>query len=501
MTIYHGVSMVELPDADETSVGGVTVANLNDTDGDGVIDSGDPLISSGGALFSGEDQDRDLMLLTLHRPLNCIAGKKITLSAVGAGPGMVNVWKTPQKIGRISLPKEYKCSELPIDVYVEIINYSNEARDIQLKMNYNGGEDLINVTAVWMKKTVAWLTRDECPDCPINPEAGKPGGRLASVDGPLENIINVTRISQGGSRYGHGYDTSNGTSDVGFGGRILFEFLFYPLNIEPQLLGVKFDVARHRQTKGMRTLHGGVPGTDLPSLNKNFSEYSDVPNDDEGQNDEDNEAGLTPAYDGFPAGYRIYSWDRPGITNIFDAAEQYAFWVTKNNFREFSRIQIFNSTDWINPNARWGSRASEMYSWSNIYYTKSGSSNSLMIPDDANTVSYSSPKKEGPGNGSCNVTLLSNAINAGYNVKFNYTTQRWELFSPPFGSPSIATSSAPSGNPRTWTLVYLDRISLQIVEGSSVFSYDSRFSFSVFRAANKINITSQSPIIIKNNEY
>ncbi len=503
MTIYHGVSEIEVPDADEESLGAVTVANKNDTDEDGWIDNQDDFTFNFNPVPKGPDVD--LMKLVLDQPVNYIPNQKIKISVI-SGANRVKMYRSNVKDGPLDkIPVEFTWNELPLNLYVEVTEKSETlARDIEIKMEYNGESDIVKATAVWLEESRVWVIRDtSCAGtgCPENPIAG--GGRLEAVlNSGLPTIINNLRISQDGSRYGHGYNTKIGSIDNGYGGRILHEFLFYPLNTDPELLKVTFDCTRQRKTRVMMTPHGQVPGSDDINERVDFNINSELPNDDPSQSDEDNIADYTPNYDGKPAGYRIHVWDRPGIQGLSTIAQSYAFWATKNSFKEFVRVQIAGATP-VNGNEYWGSRASEKYDWSCVYYTRSGLDNSIMIPD-SDAVSCSFPQKVGIGNGVCNVILLPNAVNAGYYIVYSASQDKWALKS---GNTVLDTSMISSGSPgpRTWILNYLNILSLTISEKPSPlvqFVSGSKFNFSIFRTSgSKVNSTSRNPILITNNSF
>ncbi|MBK7936960.1 MAG: hypothetical protein IPJ82_07600 [Lewinellaceae bacterium] len=516
MCIYNGISGQLVPDNEEETKGAVTVANLNDTDGDLIDDIGDPLILS---LLPGQglNDDIDLIKVVLH-PVPAIQGQKVWLKLNKSGSG-VRLWRYSDKKelegGEVKFSTfldgkpavEFSPQELPLTLYLETQNHSTAVRDIELVMKYNGMEDVVTATALWVKNTRIWKTREPCPSSPPcigieNPEAGGSGNaRLVGLDaGYLQNLINIDRVSIDGSRYGHGFNSKDSNSDKGFGGRILFEFLIYPTNVDFfSQFNVQFDCTRQRRTRTMKVTHGGTPGNTSSSV-VDFPANMDEANDDpSGSVDEDN----TPTYvdvsfDGFPKGWRIYSWDRPGITDIEDG-QTYAFWATKNTFKEYVRIQINNNFPGYNMNedGLLGSRASNKIDWHCVYYTKSGPQN--LLEPDIQSISFSNPQKSGPGNGICEVEIFSTSINSGYTAYYIPNDTRWGLSSPNVGTIVIA-DSLPGSNPKKWVLEHSGRIKVTITaEGSNNFGNNSLFKFSVFRTmTGKINNTSNSSFTVDN---
>lgn len=507
LTIYDGVSGLEVPDAIEAITGATSVANKNDTDADSYPDNNDPVVISGPSGV-GEDNDRDLMKLVLHKPSVYYPGHKINLKIVpvpSGEVGHVKVWRTPDKnaIYSVPLPAKFNYDELPLTLYVEATSESKKEKDINIQMEYNGDADEVFATAIWLKNTGTWLTRCTPGDCgnpTVNPEAGV--GRLKACGGFLPTVINNSRISWDGSRFGHGTNIRiSSTDDRGFGGRILFEFTFYPLGVDPTTLGVYFDCTRQRMSRTMRVPHGAVPGYDYHK--SDYTVFSDIANDDTDNEDEDNiaDVGLDPL-----EGYRIYAWDAPGLTATQNDANTTSFWASRNNFNEFVRVRM-DGTFPEDGAGLLGSRASDKVGWSMVGYVVSGPNNMNMKKDDGNLVSHSFPKKSGPGNGTIAVNLLANAANAGYETRFNSSVQKWDLYSP-FGSTAgpIATSGPFTGGvggvPRAWELIYIDKINLTITEGSTPFNAGSSFYFSTFKTTlGKINELKLGHTTVEDNKY
>ena len=503
LEIYNGVSDVMVPDAEEETKGAVTVANLNDTDGDAHIDNKDDNIEPLTPEI-GQDKEIDLIKLVLHKPLNVIPSQKNVTLTVNLSADKVEIWTSPNKKEKIEFDKNLQAkipvSQLPKTLYLEAKTYSDTTRDIEVKLDYNGAQDVVKATAVWVINSRVWCTRDVCqPFCAENPKAGE--GRLSALNETnLENLINVLRVSKDHSRFGHGYDTKVGTEDQGFGGRILFEYLIFPNDGNLSDLDVIFDCTRQKKIREMRTMHGKMPpGVSITPIDfpDEIGANIDKPNDDESSGDDEyNVPTYTNAFDSYPAGWRTYAWDRPGITNI-NQGQGTAFKVGRQLFRDFVRVNIGETFE--SGNSLQGSRVSDKIDWYSVYYTKSGA-NHLLEPDEQ-SVSASNPIRvdNTSGNGSCTIQTLANANNAGYKLLYNSFQQKWELKNANDASINTATP-LPGSNPKKWVITDPEKVTVTIIEGNIPFGNGSEFKFSVFKTIFvKINVTkndaSSNPIL------
>ncbi|MFN0014742.1 MAG: hypothetical protein ACKVU2_09360 [Saprospiraceae bacterium] len=507
ISIRNGMSGQLVPDAVEASRGAVTVANKNDTDGDGVDDYQDPSVpyipnisvpNADPYPAYPTGSDIDLMIVTLHKPVSIVPNEKVYLKKTKSGNGL-KVWLYPSKGKEIMFSKtidgvmaaEFSVQELPITLYVEALDYSAK-RDIELALKYNGEEDVVNATAIWVNNTQIWKFREECtpvPDCegPANPEAGS--GVLEGLDnGFLMNAINNTYRSSDGSRYGHGSNRKNNNQDISYGGRILFEYEILPNDLVMSEFFVRFDCTRRRETRSMKPkytnaledINADIPGgyeASWPSY-ANFLHPPDEANDDEQATDEDN----TPIK--FNEKWRIYAWDRPSISNISEGSK-YTFWATKNNFEEFVRVKIDGDFPGSG-NGLYGSRTSHKKNWHCVYYTKNGP-NDLLEPDNT-SISHSYPRRAGPGDGACAVQIFSGASNSVFTAYFIPAENKWQFAQKGVGNVGQPANVVQGSNPRQWILVLPGIVQATITEGASAFGPGSRFEFSIFKTTSeKIN--------------
>jgi hypothetical protein len=436
----------------------------------------------------GESNDKDFMRIKINRPLNSSNNQIITLS-VTQGGNLVHFWLSRAKTGgKISLPKTFKCKDLPIDLYVEAINHSNAVRDIEIKLQYLTNFDIVKATAIWVQCPNSWHTR--CPS-PSNPQCDQalnnpmPGqGILSNLDQDgLKNQIISVRNSKDGSRFGHGYNgviADNGVPhDDHFGGRILFEFSVLPTlsASDYEDLGVSFDCTRRRNIRTFSGNHGEKPGV---VLNEPFPAKLDYANDDNHDNiyDEDN----------VPTNGFLYSWDAPGYTNIYSTnSKKIAFKASKFNFEEFVRVEINGSIPNVGANGLFGSRASEKINWHMVAYTKSGPG--YIIEPDESIVSYSQPLVGiNTGNGIIAVELLSAPQTDGY--KLNYLSGgKWRM-----KSSTTEIEVAESGG--KWVLIDNNKVKVTITKGNTPFYPGDSFKFSVFKTEdNKLNETAEGSLL------
>lgn len=176
--IYKGISDLPIPDADEYIIGSATIANLNDTDGDEIIDGDVKEIEITSHNGRGETNDKDLIRLSLRRPNGSLNNEEVKLSFPKGG-SKIKLWKFRNKMEAAKLI--YKCSELPIDVFVEALQPSESVRDIEIKMDYKTQSDIVSITAIWVEFKKSWHTRcpfndPSCDQGTANPVAGANSG-------------------------------------------------------------------------------------------------------------------------------------------------------------------------------------------------------------------------------------------------------------------------------------------------------------------------------------
>jgi len=225
----------QLENAKKLSIGAVTAANLNDTDGDGKVDKDDDVVKAAAVNPTGTNEV-DLMKLVIN-PLAAPAGGKVKLEATG---GDIKLWEKSTKETAIALPAEFNVGDLPKTVWIEARAISTAVRDIGLKASYKGAVDEIRATGVWATYDSVRIERLE--------------DFQADVENTLKTFVNSYKAMDE-SRFGLGPMVSDGTRDTRTGGRLLLEFKIAPIGADA--LPIVWDVSRRIEHRD----HGMVSGS------------------------------------------------------------------------------------------------------------------------------------------------------------------------------------------------------------------------------------------------
>ena len=152
LRIFNGQSGPEILEAKEATQGAFTVANLNDTDGDGVIDNVDSAVLANG---DGTSNEVDLMKLIISKPANPPAGANLILTVVS---GSVALWRSPSKgtavplVGGVYTIATDSMAAAGETVWVEATDWSLIVGDIVLKLTYSAdtdAQDIVTATGIW----------------------------------------------------------------------------------------------------------------------------------------------------------------------------------------------------------------------------------------------------------------------------------------------------------------------------------------------------------------
>jgi len=150
LTIHHGQYGADVLEAEEMTVGAFTVANWNDTDGDGVRDDQD----NDGVIATAAGRDEiDLMELVIDKPTPDRGGW-VTLTA----SYNVRLWNEETKVTEVVLDAygnvELLTSQLPMTLYVEVTSPSTSLRDVIITADYQGyASDSVAATGIWSSLT------------------------------------------------------------------------------------------------------------------------------------------------------------------------------------------------------------------------------------------------------------------------------------------------------------------------------------------------------------
>ena len=327
LAIHNGQGAAQpVPDNEEETVGAFTVANLNDTDGDGTVDNGDNTVKKGAA---GEDEE-DLMKLIVKGP--DLGRMKVTVVS-----GNVEFWEKSTKETKIAKQGNavfIDGADLPKTLWVEATNHSNALRDIELKLGFEapGGQltddlDKVKATAVWAEKI---STKKN------NGDALWGDADDATFKNTFNNIV---------GDFGINFSAPSGNFHYTIG----FEFTVKPSGVgtEP---GVKFDITRQIEKKYWA--RNGAAVWQKVILPWEVFDAADESNDDRNNGDED----VVPKND------HIYVIDGPGLRNNGAIGE----FVAKLNFNEFVRVS-FDGVRPVGENSD-GSRASLKIPWHAHYW-------------------------------------------------------------------------------------------------------------------------------------
>jgi len=373
----------KVPNFDKYTLGSVTVANLNDTDGDSIVDNLDTVVI---ATSRGVDE-LDLMKLEVivdgkFSP-NCNKIKLVNKSTNSC----VKLWRKSSKEVQYDLnteitlqpanTKKYK-NELIQTLWVEACDVSTALRDIIIvgnrveKDTINGittlaPKDSVSATAIWVRKKNVYY--DSITKIPL------PVPALLGIDQPglIESIDkDGTQSNHGfrakdGSRYGFGSfakkDWTNYYTgeDLFYGGRILFEFEIFPHEIcnKLNIYDIIFDITRRKDTYDI--LYNDEHHN--PKITKeSFPIINDISNDDTNDLfDEDK----TPS----PGNHEIFSYDSPSVNRLSfidpikkDTNKTNTFVFRNLNFSEFVRISL-KSQNLEGDSILRGSRCSNNIDW------------------------------------------------------------------------------------------------------------------------------------------
>jgi hypothetical protein len=340
LTIYDGQGATE-PVADEDGGGAVTVANLNDTDADGILDFEDHAFYAGigngvketrtGADRHGRDEV-DLMKLIVHKP-DFYAGGPVTLIALP--PSRVIFWGDSQKTTTIDADYDPDAGVATWQswgaggdrtIWVELVGDSATVADIELKLTYADYKpDSVKATGVWAYQTADIFDKVNWADL---------AGTIwrTQMDQPLQAKVE----EYGGTGLRDPMLMTDGSGNQVIANVMAMRFTVTPANVSTILPRVKFDITRQKELKYWRRSADGVVD-DLPP--GKYDELSwpqtwEVGNDDSHNSDES--AAVLE-------GGHMFSIDDPRIRDLESPpplpAEFWQYWHYLN-FNEFVRVRF-----------------------------------------------------------------------------------------------------------------------------------------------------------------
>jgi hypothetical protein len=312
--------------ADKTGVGAFTVANLNDTDGDGTIDKEDNDVPG----------EKDLMKLYVGGYAGLTGKVKLT---VKSGKDRVKFWEHKEKKNQpIALDAngavlfDIPAGGMNKTIWVEATAASGAVRDIEIWEGYHptqgalqDGTDKVKATAVWAECTAY---NNEATDT-----------LWADVQDPMKTSFN-TNIQKFGKNF---------TNPMGG----MFYVIGFKFKVQPKDVGnepnVLFDVTRQAHARFWNILSFERVRKEL---SKDFPATSGKP--DEANDD----GGISVDESNVPTHDNIFSFDSPGPWGLGAAVRQV---VCRMNCREYARV----SFDGTRPSGDTdeGSRCSPKKNW------------------------------------------------------------------------------------------------------------------------------------------
>ncbi len=288
-----------LPPAEEETPGAFTVANLNDTDGDGKPDISDDEVTG----------EVDLMELKMHPPENTAPEVECTLTL----PENAKLYKSSDKKSGEEINRKWKVKDLPQTRWVELKAASSSVRTEEFKWEGNSKKDLCKATGLWAEYIKGH-------------NAGNQSPQNLDEQSVIKDVITGLGIEI------HDGPNAGFTSQWGVSGAILHEFKISPNFLENENK-VKIDITR------IKDIYAGIYDRTEKYWNYNRTKFTgtiDLPNDDISTGTEE---------DIIPKNGYIYSVDSPvsairdnTVPNGLPADGTQVFY--RGNFTEFVRVAV-----------------------------------------------------------------------------------------------------------------------------------------------------------------
>ena len=383
LTIYDGLKGAGggqvVPEDKEETEGAFTVNNIQDTNGDGIIDMNQHPVKK--VHPKGRDEV-DLMKMVLHKPVG--PGVKpddpVTLILAGPNKNAVRLWTDSVKTQEI-LPRggpwTYKVKDLPKTVWVEIAEKDPtklKFKGITFTLRWFGNSDTVCATGIWAKVTGV-LHDDSDPTTPC----GHPLDTNNLIPEGWEDIFErdkngrfINNFIYAAINFHGGYGVRPLTRPDPNGVRwwrnlIVIQFTVYPKDVW-KISRIKFDIAR--QMKCFDRIRPRY----VTSIQDRFIDWPDkwrpirwprteLPNDDPPNEGDES---LCLSREG-----HMYVVDAPGFKHvIYNDKRDWPNWRNRiyfgglfstSNFNEFMRVRL----DGVRPSGNRvdGSRCSDYYKW------------------------------------------------------------------------------------------------------------------------------------------
>jgi hypothetical protein len=512
LVIYNGLSGdfggQEIPSTKEDIRGAITVANMNDTDGDGIKDFEDDIV------VESEIGRSEVDLMRLDIRITDVVTPSCEFVQFNLSSGL-RLWEQSTKVTPID-NRRVPVSSLPMTIYVEATEPSFSIADMEIIAGLLGenGEliktDKVVITSIWFEN------RENHLDVTVLPTPSSLG-----IDGVnLLNVINNEFVSTDGRRYGKGtlrpmdfiLSSSGPPSkiDAFLGGRILMPFEILPTDLALRLneYGVKIDITRRKN----------VNVTGYNDFGRDASRIVTWPIKLEESNDDDNDATANDSYDEDTDLSNnttlAFSFDAPSerriasrIVDIPNGINEAAVIARSNKqFEEFVRLSF--KLDPVG-NSLQGSRASDKLLWE---MTFDAAMESSIHPTDpyffefsewqvvgSTGIRHTIPRcfARGKGNGAIDITPIgiTNDVVDSYDLQYVEESvsdpdnpgdmiiiSRWILYKVQANDnldPVVASDYSING---PWSLSS-PLVSIEITNGGTRFS-PTDFVFSIYKKEN-----------------
>lgn len=307
--IADGQAGTLLSETEEDTPGAFTVANKNDTDGDGTVDTADQDVQG----------EIDLMQLKLNPPTNTDQEADCTLTV----PTNAKLFKSNDKKAGEETKRTWKVKELPKTFWVELQDSSSAVRSEVFTWTGNGVSDTCKATGIWVTK-----------------DGFRNVGNVLSQDANEQKLVNTFAIYSNPG-------PALGLSSNPFANGMEMQFKVKPAKMHMETK-VTLDISRQ-----IEEAHWTIIGQNVtPGTTSNYPAVEGEPSDDDNDGDEDNVPDLND---------HCYSVDSIAIGALDPTEDRY---VAKFNFREFARIKIKLGASFLNTNGMVeGSRSSDYIPW------------------------------------------------------------------------------------------------------------------------------------------
>jgi hypothetical protein len=291
LTIYNGLygnfGGQRIRESKEDNIGAITVANMNDTDGDGTKDFEDNIVV---ASATGRSEV-DLMRLDIKATGRVTPSCEFVHFNLSSG---LRLWTESTKVTPIEGDK-IPVDDLPTTIYVEAIEPSSSVAGMKIVAGLLGENDeliktdMVVITSMWFENRDNHFSNTVLPD----------PGSLGINEANLLDVINTLFRSMDGRRYGQGTLTPKNfilnlgdppiRTDAFLGGKILMPFEILPMDLAPRLFeyGVQIDITRRKKIN--------VTGYD--DFGRSASRIEPWPTKLEEPNDDPNDSTANDSYD------------------------------------------------------------------------------------------------------------------------------------------------------------------------------------------------------------